>query len=78
MTTNTLIDFGIGLIPFVGDFINIAYKANTRNYQLLENALLNNYPDHVISNSEVIIETNNKNIYNPKSINKDSISLDPI
>ncbi|OWB57901.1 hypothetical protein B5S28_g3882 [[Candida] boidinii] len=78
MTTNTFIDFGIGLIPFVGDFINIAYKANTRNYQLLENALLNNYPDRVISNSEVIIETNNKNIYNPKSINKDSISLDPI
>ncbi|GME70779.1 unnamed protein product [[Candida] boidinii] len=74
MTTNTLIDFGIGLIPFVGDFINIAYKANTRNYQLLENALLNHYPNHVFSETEVLVDSN----HNTKMINKDSITLDSI
>jgi hypothetical protein len=36
MMANISFDFMIGLIPLVGDLINIAYKCNTRNCILLE------------------------------------------
>ncbi|RCK63932.1 hypothetical protein Cantr_10715 [Candida viswanathii] len=36
---NIAIDFGLGLIPFVGSIIEIGYKANSRNYLLLEKHL---------------------------------------
>ncbi|AOA63510.1 hypothetical protein PP7435_CHR3-0874 [Komagataella phaffii CBS 7435] len=39
MTMNSIFDFAIGLIPFVGDIINIAYKANSRNFMILEKHL---------------------------------------
>jgi Domain of unknown function (DUF4112) len=34
MLANSLLDFGIGAIPFVGDAFDFVYKANTRNMQL--------------------------------------------
>lgn len=43
MMTNILMDFGIGLIPIVGDFINIMYKCNLRNFVLLEKHLVDKY-----------------------------------
>lgn len=43
MKTNIAIDFGIGLIPLVGDFINVLYKCNLRNFVLLEQHLVNKY-----------------------------------
>ncbi|KAH3685451.1 hypothetical protein WICPIJ_003566 [Wickerhamomyces pijperi] len=39
MFANLSFDFGIGLIPIVGDLINIAYKSNTRNCLILESYL---------------------------------------
>lgn len=36
---NIAIDFGLGLIPFVGSLVEIGYKANSRNYLLLEKHL---------------------------------------
>lgn len=45
MMSNATFDFGIGLIPIVGDIINIAYKCNSRNFILLEQHLTNKY-DH--------------------------------
>lgn len=39
MNANVIFDFLIGLIPIVGDLINIAYKCNSRNYILLEQYL---------------------------------------
>lgn len=36
---NIAIDFGLGLIPFVGSIVEIGYKANSRNYLLLEKHL---------------------------------------
>ncbi|KAI5966780.1 AKR1 [Candida pseudojiufengensis] len=36
---NIAIDFGLGLIPIVGSIIEIGYKANSRNYLLLEKHL---------------------------------------
>ena len=36
MMANVMFDFGIGLIPIVGDFINVLYKCNSRNFILLE------------------------------------------
>ncbi|EDK42129.1 hypothetical protein PVL30_000298 [Lodderomyces elongisporus] len=37
---NIAIDFGLGLIPFVGSIVEIGYKANSRNYLLLEKHLI--------------------------------------
>ena len=39
MLGNTATDFGIGLIPFVGDIVDVGFKANLKNLKLLEKAL---------------------------------------
>jgi hypothetical protein len=39
MQMNVVIDFVIGLIPFVGDIVDAAYKCNTKNVVLLEEEL---------------------------------------
>jgi hypothetical protein len=36
MMANVLIDIAIGAIPVLGDLFDVAFKANTRNLQLLE------------------------------------------
>lgn len=36
MMWNLMVDFGIGLIPFVGDLADAFYRANTRNAWLLD------------------------------------------
>ncbi|KND99759.1 hypothetical protein QG37_03172 [Candidozyma auris] len=43
MMVNVACDFGIGLIPLVGDFINVLYKCNSRNFVLLEKYLVEKY-----------------------------------
>lgn len=43
MMANVMFDFAIGLIPLVGDFINIIYKCNLRNFVLLEKHLVEKY-----------------------------------
>ncbi|CAK7206739.1 hypothetical protein SEUCBS139899_009545 [Sporothrix eucalyptigena] len=40
MFFNILLDFGIGLVPFVGDIADAIYRANTRNAWLLEEYLI--------------------------------------
>jgi hypothetical protein len=39
MYTNLMIDFGVGLIPLLGDFADAWFKCNTRNNVLLERYL---------------------------------------
>jgi len=39
MMFNVIIDFLIGLVPFLGDLVDIAFKANTRNAIIVENFL---------------------------------------
>ncbi|GAM88957.1 hypothetical protein ANO11243_069910 [Dothideomycetidae sp. 11243] len=39
MLINVVIDFVIGIIPFVGDLADAAFKANTRNVRVLEKRL---------------------------------------
>jgi len=39
MFFNVLVDFVLGLVPFVGDLADVAFKANTRNAALLEQHL---------------------------------------
>ena len=39
MKMNMAFDFAIGLIPFIGDIADAAYKCNTRNVVLLEEEL---------------------------------------
>jgi len=36
MMTNVLIDVGVGIVPFLGDLFDVAFKANTRNVKLLQ------------------------------------------
>lgn len=40
MAANLAIEFSGGLLPWVGDFFDVAYKANLRNYKLLEGAAI--------------------------------------
>lgn len=39
MMINVIIDFVIGLVPFIGDLADAVYKANTRNAVILETHL---------------------------------------
>lgn len=43
MMANIAFDFGIGLIPFLGDVVSMAYKSNSRNFILLEKHLVQKY-----------------------------------
>lgn len=36
MIKNSAIDFGLGFIPFVGDIVDIFYKANQKNVRIME------------------------------------------
>lgn len=36
MVKNSAIDFGLGFIPFVGDIIDVFYKANQKNVRVME------------------------------------------
>ena len=36
MMANVLLDVAVGAIPLLGDLFDVAFKANTRNIQLLE------------------------------------------
>ena len=38
MATNLLVEWGVGMIPWVGDAFDVALKANVRNFRLLEKA----------------------------------------
>ena len=39
MVANVAIEVAVGMVPFVGDIFDIAWKANRRNYKLLEGSL---------------------------------------
>ena len=43
MIKNIIIDFLIGLIPFVGDLADVAYRANTKNVMIMEKHLIQKY-----------------------------------
>ncbi|ORX89694.1 hypothetical protein K493DRAFT_174600, partial [Basidiobolus meristosporus CBS 931.73] len=42
MVLNVVVDAVIGLVPFVGDFLDVLFKANIYNLALLENWLAKN------------------------------------
>ncbi len=39
MVVNVAIEVGVGMVPFLGDLFDIAWKANRRNYKLLTGSL---------------------------------------
>lgn len=39
MLLNIVVDFGIGIVPFLGDILDAIFRANTRNAALLEQYL---------------------------------------
>lgn len=41
MWFNSLVDFGVGLVPLAGDFFDFAWKANRKNLTILEKHLEN-------------------------------------
>ena len=43
MMINIILDFVVGLVPFVGDLADAAFKCNTKNLRLLENTLDTKY-----------------------------------
>jgi len=43
MLINIAIDFAVGLVPFVGDLADAAFKCNTKNLRLLESTLDKRY-----------------------------------
>lgn len=46
MLINIIVDFAVGLIPFLGDLVDAMFKANTKNVRLLERHLDQKYkPD---------------------------------
>src|SRR5271163_74370 len=49
MYTNVMIDFGIGMIPVVGDFADAWFKCNTRNNILLERYLREKGQKHPVA-----------------------------
>ncbi|KAH3672300.1 hypothetical protein WICMUC_004395 [Wickerhamomyces mucosus] len=57
MYANVSFDFGIGLIPLVGDLINIAYKANSRNCMILETFLKKNAKNKRATGGSTLQET---------------------
>jgi len=52
MYMNVAIDFGIGLIPILGDIGDAIFKANSRNYALLYEHLSKKAHDHPV---EVVV-----------------------
>jgi len=53
MLINIALDFAIGLVPFLGDIADAAFKCNTKNLRLLEVALDKKYkPDHAARSDE--------------------------
>lgn len=47
MVRNSLVDFGLGFIPLVGDIVDIFYKANQKNVRLLEQWWISEHKDQV-------------------------------
>lgn len=66
MMANILFDFLIGLIPIVGDFINVLYKCNLRNFVLLEAYLVEKYLTNV-SGTQSTSKTNPLKEQHPKT-----------
>jgi hypothetical protein len=53
MAFNVAVDGLIGLVPFAGDVFDAAWKANLRNYQLLEEHIEN--PRRVARSSRALV-----------------------
>lgn len=74
MLINIILDFVVGLVPFVGDLADAAFKCNTKNVRLLEEALDKKYkPDHLradardVARGDADAKTKRKSgIYHPR------------
>lgn len=53
MLLNIVVETVLGAIPVLGDLFDLAYKANARNYRLLENYL--DAPDPVRNKSTLLV-----------------------
>lgn len=57
MMANVMFDFGIGLIPIVGDFINVLYRCNSRNFILLEKHLVEKYTTTLPLDTKIAVKS---------------------
>jgi hypothetical protein len=60
MITHIILDFAIGFIPVLGDLVDVAYRANTRNAWLLDSYLTEK--GKVLSSKEVVGEYEGKKV----------------
>ena len=51
MLRNVMVDFGLGFIPLFGDIVDIFYKANRKNVQLLERWWIETHKSDVDQNT---------------------------
>lgn len=56
MLRNVLVDFGLGFIPVVGDVVDLFYKANRKNVQLLERWWIESHKSEVDSHTAKKLE----------------------
>ena len=53
MVMNALVDFGVGLVPFLGDLVDFGFKGNRRNLELFHRHALD--PDADTTGSQALV-----------------------
>ena len=53
MVINALVDFGVGLVPFLGDLVDFGFKGNRRNLELFHRHALD--PDADTTGSKALV-----------------------
>ncbi|KAK5167622.1 uncharacterized protein LTR77_007321 [Saxophila tyrrhenica] len=54
MMLNIIVDFVVGLVPFIGDLADAAFKCNTKNLRLLEEVLDKKYKPHTRDERDMV------------------------
>ncbi|BDX05336.1 DUF4112 domain-containing protein [Planctobacterium marinum] len=57
MVRNSLLDFGLGFIPVVGDLVDLFYKANKRNVRLMERWWLQQNQSELARNTQAKLDS---------------------
>lgn len=56
MVRNSLLDFGFGFVPVVGDLVDLFYKANKRNVRLMERWWLEQNQSELAKNTQAQLD----------------------
>ncbi|KAL7010152.1 hypothetical protein EMMF5_000172 [Cystobasidiomycetes sp. EMM_F5] len=67
MLVNCIIDVLVGIIPIIGDLVDLAFKSNLRNLQILEDHLLSNQPPNTATSSGLTAPSTHLSVKIPPS-----------